>query len=542
MALSTAVADEIAAKLAHTHHVEVGDKKYALTPVQTRGIPHGFLPGIHTLLDEYIEAMEEVARGQGHEDSNTRRDFYVLPYSAVTQALRPDVESTADSTLRHCFRQPEEISCATGRSYLPDATAEHEAILTEPLFRRPCQASVGDNPFATSYPYVDSVWNAMNALAIIAREAGGVDRLHTLITLWHDQPCEANDPLPGNPMWAADACILIFGVIYPHRHAIAKPVVPECYAKALPFLAKAQRDEVGPDEGGKMYECGPDNDDWAKTYMEGMVLWSRFCRQESHLCPWKVAIAPMLLLILRKQGSHNLTLEELGEFRNCLNTLCSKGAWLAYSEDGVAPPKAPNPAAVCATMNDVRRPMLDPVFVAQGDALEIEPRGCLVGLMPFQLRQLYALMLGAHLKDVQDVQCVRNEGGLLLRESSQSTILERTGAKRSSKAIAPTQTESDQAAYGSRKAKCYGAGLQIEAWDANAKLIAGLVCGVDVPMPKEWRSRGEFGDASWLRQYLSDQAAEHHGGHVHYDETHAKRKLEDGSMSALARCARAATV
>ena len=183
MALSTAVADEIAAKLAHTHHVEVGDKKYALTPVQTRGIPHGFLPGIHTLLNEYIEAMEEVARGQGHEDSNTRRDFYVLPYSAVTQALRPDVESTADSTLRHCFRQPEEISCATGRSYLPDATAEHEAILTEPLFRRPCQASVGDNPFATSYPYVDSVWNAMNALAIIAREAGGVDRLHTLITL-----------------------------------------------------------------------------------------------------------------------------------------------------------------------------------------------------------------------------------------------------------------------------------------------------------------------------------------------------------------------
>ena len=52
------------------------------------------------------------------------------------------------------------MSCATGRSYLPDATHEDDAIFTEPLWRRPCQASVGDNPFATSYEYADSVWNA----------------------------------------------------------------------------------------------------------------------------------------------------------------------------------------------------------------------------------------------------------------------------------------------------------------------------------------------------------------------------------------------
>ena len=187
-------------------------------------------------------------------------------------------------------------------------------------------------------------------------------------------------------------------------------------------------------------------------------------------------------------------------------------------------------------MNDVRRPTLDPVFVAQGDALEIEPRGCLVGLMPFQLRQLYALMMGAHLENVDSVQAVRNEGGLLLRESSLATILERTGVKRSSKAIAPTQTESDQAAYGSRKAKCYGAALQTEAWDANAKLIAGLICGVQPPMPKEWRGRGEFGDASWLRSELTRLSSDGRG--AHYDEAHAKRKIEEASASALAQCAK----
>ncbi len=566
MSLSTAVADELAAKLAHTHHVEVGEKKYALTPVQTRGIPHGYVPGVHRVLEDYVEAMETTASQQGREDSNTKRDLYVVPYSAFTQALRPDVESTADSTLRHCFRQPAETSCATGRSYLSDATAEWEALVTEPLFRRPCQASVGDNPFATSYPYVDTLWNAVNALAVIARECGGIDKLHKLITSWHDQPSEGNEPLPGSPMWAADACILLFGIIFPQQHAINKTVVPECYAKALPRLAKVMRSGKRFDDdmdACKLYTFfEPNNDDAWSEGVYGIKLWARFSTRPAHLCPWKVAIAPMLSLILRKQGSHNNTLEEIGEFRNALNTLCSKGAWLAYSADGTTPPPAPNPASGCATMNDVRRPTLDPVFMAQGEALEIEPRGCLVGLQPFQMRQIYALMLGAHLEHVDQVQCVRNEGtptrpvltlrtradpvrvlvsgGLLMRVSSQSTILKKEGNKRSSKAVAPTQTESDQAAYGSRKAKCYGASLQTDAWDSNAKLTAGLMCSIAPPLSKEWRSRGEFGDASWLRQYLNQQAAEQHI--VHYDESQAKRKLEEASCSALADCAKRARV
>jgi hypothetical protein len=406
MMLSTKVADELAAKLAHTHHVEVGDKKYVLTPVQTRGIPHGYTPGVHKVLDDYVEAVYRVADAAGRQDLNVIEGLFALPYSAFTQALRPDVESTADSTLRYCFRQPEEISCAIGRSYLPDATAEHEAIVTEPLFRRPCQASVGDNPFATSYPYVDSVWNAMNALAVIARECGGVDRLHARITEWHVK--EGGDYPTCNPTWCADACVLLFGVIYPHQHAIAKPVVPECYAKALPFCAKHARMFEEDSHGAfPLLEHCCQNDELSA---QARALWARFSTRSAHHCPWKVAVAPMLSLILRKQGSHHNTLEEIGEFRNALNTLCSVGAWLAYSEDGVKPPRAPNPAAGCATMYDVRRPTLDPVFVAQGEALETDPRGCLVGLVPFQLRQVYALMAGAHLEDVKHVQCVRNEG------------------------------------------------------------------------------------------------------------------------------------
>ena len=173
--LSPECADELAAMLAdRAHWVRVGAKKYALAPVACRGIPHGLVPGVHAALDELVDGLAAGYEAAGKDASDmawTKTGLFSLPFSAVTQALRPDVESTADSTLRHCFREPAEVSCATGRSYLPDATHEDDAIFTEPLWRRPCQASVGDNPFATSYEYADSVWNLMNALSVIAERA-----------------------------------------------------------------------------------------------------------------------------------------------------------------------------------------------------------------------------------------------------------------------------------------------------------------------------------------------------------------------------------
>ena len=129
---------------------------------------------------------------------------------------------------------------------------------------------------------------------------------------------------------------------------------------------------------------------------------------------------------------------------------------------------------------------------------------------------------------------------MLLRESSLSTILQKDGAKRSSKGCAPTQTESDQAAYGSRKAKVYGASLQTDAWDANALLQAPLYCAIRAPLPKERRSDGEFGDPSWLRDYLHRQEAEQRINHA--DERLARRKLEGAAASALARDAIGARV
>ena len=94
MTLSTRAADQIAAKLASCYHVEAGEKKYALTPVNTRGIPHGYIPGVHAVLDDYVEALSRVATEQGRGQNNTVEGLFSLPFSAFTQVclmLTPNI-------------------------------------------------------------------------------------------------------------------------------------------------------------------------------------------------------------------------------------------------------------------------------------------------------------------------------------------------------------------------------------------------------------------------------------------------------------------
>lgn len=90
-------------------------------------------------------------------------------------------------------------------------------------------------------------------------------------------------------------------------------------------------------------------------------------------------------------------------------------------------------------------------------------------------------------------------GGLSLRVSSAADILERDGEWRSEKSQAPTQCESDFAAYGTLGGKLLGCKRQRAAWDANALLLAPIFAPISEPLPADRRARGEFGDASFAR-------------------------------------------
>ena len=507
ISLSQEAADEICGMMANSHHIEVANEQYVVSPVQTRGIPHGFIPDVHTVLDDYTASLETLRKVTDRNDEPTLDGVFIAPVTPYLQSLAPDIEGTVDSTLRHAFRDPTQTSTATGRSYLPDATYEDEAIFVEPLWRRPCQASVGDNPFATAYDHADSMFNAVNTIAGIVIDTGHrggmvttdglVRRFHQLVTqaVFGDDIPEASST---SFLWTTDVLWLIFGAVYPHKHAIDEIVVPPCIAKlsaAMATQCKRQAEQGLAAVGGPFSTLlNPEE------LVEVRGLWARFSRRPDEMCAWKNGLEPLLRLLVENCGSHNISLEQVAALRQAVDNI-PRSAFLVYSEDGVAPPAAPNPLFECNKPSDVRRPHIDPIFFATGEMLEIEPRGALVGLKPFQLRQGYIMLMGAHMDGVAP-QVVRNEGGLSLRLSSAADLLEETGEERTDKAIAPLQTEADQAAFGTREAKLYGCALQRSAWDRNALALAPLFAAINPPQDKEKRARGEWGDASWLKEYL----------------------------------------
>ncbi len=526
MCLSTSAADRIAKWIAPHHWVPTGGDHYVQRPAATCGLPNGLIPGVHAATEHYAAALETKRALENRKDEPYTEGVFVLPFSNVTQCLAPDVEATVDSTMRFAFRNPEENAPQhTGRSYLPDATDEEMALLREPLFRRPCIASIGDNPWATSYEHMEGFYNAACLVAEIAYQLCPHGRQRTgsacvlalmqwLAALHDEEQCvECLGSAVLEPhlkqygyYFALVAMTLLASAIYPGTWHMTEPMVPSGYAKAMATQARRLKAAQDPrlKEGHRalpLRHLDLSKEEFAECRKRWKAFYARGSPTPGETSAWCNGIALLLESIVDMRGQHGPTnnSDAMEELRDELETAV-RGAWYAHSPDGVQPPPKPCPAWHCAEPADIRRKTLDPVFVASED-LKTPARGCLVGIKPHQLRQLYALMLSAHLPDVA-VQVYRNEGNLNLRVSSAADIKEVDGCDRSNKACAATQTESDAAAFGTVDPKLDGCVRQREAWDANALLLAPAVAPVLPPLPAARRVRGEFGDASFARAQL----------------------------------------
>lgn len=530
--------DKLCELAAESHFVPVGDSHYAKVPLQTQGIPHGFVPGLHTVLNDFSDAIETYRELSDRTDSPTVDSLFVFPFSAFTQALAPDVEATVDLTIRHAFRDPAASSCATGRSYMSDTTAEEEAIFVEPLWRRPCQVSSHDNPFATSYSYADSMFNACNLISVMAidvatRYAPNLQTEELQLEWFHDYVCkavftdvepDAKDAASPSLLWACDFLVLVFGCIYPASHAIDEELVPI----ELSVLSSKMATRCKKQERKKDFPVGASFSSLisSEAVERVRILWSKFSKRPSGTCAWKNGLEPLLLLLMKHRGSNDVSREMTQSMRKAVDGMAS-AAWLVYSKDGTSPPPAPNPLCECPSPSHVRRNHVDPIFCAQGNDLEIDPRGALIGIQPFQLRQIYALMMGSHLKNARP-QAVRNEGGLNLRLSSASDILKMDGKQRSEKAISPLQIEADMDAFGTRDSKLYGCALQRSAWDKNISILSHLFHRIEGPADKERRARGEWGEASWLNVFLQEE--EETKKQLHDVQKFARNQLERSGL------------
>jgi len=507
--LTEAAADELALAFGESHWVVYDDpaggkegdppiKYYTSAPTATRGIPHNFTPGIHSLLNDYCSFIETCRSLTGREHCDTVDNIMCLPFSPFTQALNPDVEPTADVSLRTCFRKQVEASVSTGRAYLPDATSEDEAIVKEPLFRRPCQVSSGDCPFATAYEAVDTFFNACNTLALLARActmqrhthptaSQCVAHIHCAITNFVSEYSTASSDLDSS--WAADALVLI-NVLYPSNLAIGELALLNGISKAAPACHR------GLAGGSPVAHIDKVATLDAVDVRLVRMFWSSFCRDDSTACAWKWGLAPFLTLILNHNGSHDTTPETTAQFRSCLENAV-RAVWLVYSPDGVAPPPADHPAHDATSPMQVARHHIDPVFVGNQETGLLQ-RACTIGMKPHSYRQVLTELLGVKIAEVQ-CNVALNEGGMGLRVSSDPTILNEYGNERTYKSISPVQTEGDESAYGKRRDKLAGAIAQKYAWDCNALLCKPLYTAIEPPRNAEIRSRGEFGFSQFFQ-------------------------------------------
>jgi len=504
MALSESMANELCPEYAASHWVEYSDgKHFCETPVQTRGVPHNLVPGVHASLDYMLDALETLRAHLGRQEAPTVDSLLCLPFSAFSQALAPVIEATADQSMRLCVRDPSYTSTHTGKAYLPDATSEEEAIVREPLLRRPSQTTIADNPFATSYEHVDTFFNNACAIALLAQCIAPVESDNRLDELWHAMDeWIMNERISehlsaGYVVLAADA-VLLLSCMYPSSWHISEHCIHPTWAKAIPALiqrVRGQKDEQGL-QGVPL--CALVDKEACKA---GRTWWSAFrrsaCAQPLPICAWRDGVLPLLKGIVQNDGSHYVTDFLNTYMREALNRAV-QAAWLVHSPDGLSPPPSPCPAWRASSPENVRRPTIDPIFVGN-DQRNIEARACLIGLKPFQFRQLANLAMGAHTKGVQ-CQVSRNEGGLCLRVSSAADIVDAHGNERSAKSISPVQTEADEAAFGTREDKLIGAAKQREAWDSNVKIMTPIFTSIREPLPRERRRRRGENGHSWMQQ------------------------------------------
>ena len=382
-------------------------KTYDAMPAQTMGIAHNFTPGVHQNLEYYQKATEKLRSKLGREGCDTQDSVMVLPCSVFSQGLPPDIEATADHSTRLCVRDKEQLSTIAGKAYLPDATEFDKALLKEPLWRRPCQASIQDNPFATSYEHGSSFFGAASGLGMLALVVGGVERLGKIMWMWHNEMSDA-DATPATMLYAVSG-LMMLSTMYPVTWNIGEEVIPPSYAEMMPAVFRKYAQE-GCRKPSQM--CMP-----GLGFSEEMMQDARsFCdamfkdtlgMKASRLTTWDTAVAPLLEEIVKWKGSHDMSVEQHKRMSEVLDN-AARAAWIQHSPDGVTPPAAPCPAGEVSEWTRVRRPQLDPVFVGD-EKTGASARGCLVGLKPHQLRQICALAVGAHLPNVK-CQVVRNEG------------------------------------------------------------------------------------------------------------------------------------
>jgi hypothetical protein len=353
-------------------------------------------------------------------------------------------------------------------SFLPDMTLDDVSIFREPLVARNGIRNSIDNPYGTAHEHLSSWLEAAALLSVFASlllPSGSpkekVERLREAIDTFHGASTVQPD------CYFASRVVVLLSSMYPTCFSISRESIEIAYAQAAGPATTAFKQERP--------SCLCDLVD-AELEADGRRYWLSF--------GWS-RLAPMLEELVRMDGSCDLTLGQIGNFKSLVDDAI-RAAW-DVSLDHEGKPRDYHPLQGLKSAEEINSQHVSPVFAQQLDGTY--PRGALVGMKPGSFRSLLCLLLGAD--QVQEVQVYRNEGGLLLRPSSAADIFDINGRPRTAKSCSPVGVEGDEGAYGSRDAKLLGCHLQRAAWERNLRLLMPLCVNIRAPLPEEVRRRGD---------------------------------------------------
>jgi len=504
--LDQATADMYCEALSEKHYMQVDVDHYDSIPVETRGIPHLAIPGLHSYLDEYYSGMLTL-RKTTHPTRSVNGEYPTvqsmgcLPFTPFAQALAPGTMAEVDTTHHFCFRNAADRSDTDGRCYMHDNTLEEAALLRAPLFPRAQMVDYTDNPFELADDHIDSFFNIAATLAILIEERYGdasphFEKVYQLGASFHGR----RPPCLGMQMMA-DFMVLV-NAMYPTSLDIAKPHILSAYATAPSKAHRAtrvQRERGDLVEGLQLTDMGLD----ARDMEEALRYSERFF---TYVFP---KLCPLITSLTKMNGCYDLSLSQIDEVSTNLEQAV-RAAWYIASPDGTLPPEEGHVLEYVLAPEQIQPQHVAPKIVdrEQSEGRWEKARGALVGLMPGGYRQLLSLLVASSTMDVT-VQVYRNYGGLLFRPSAAPDIMSKEGKPRSDKAISPLGVEGDQMAWGSRSGKLRTCKRQRAAWKANARLLVQLCVNVSRPVPPDERLQSDDSCVEFVR---SRAAAHSHSG------------------------------
>jgi hypothetical protein len=548
--MSQSQVDDWCDEYAQRFFVQTSSSTFSPIPREARGVPHYAVPGLHTYLDDLVQALESTRSDLGIESHQTVDSLQALPFGPYSERIRPHVLSAVDPTTLRLQRNPQD-QCVRNRAYLSDSTTESTSVFREPLVAACSVTAPEDNVYAQSHPFVSTAFGAIATIAVHAKTAftlasarnpGAstslnsespsassatqmVRHLHECLKAFHELPENAPSPFFGAGFLCACVCSLLT-LVYPASVAMAELATVPAYALAPAAFAKRMRApppkaRPPPDGDAPTAPQQQQQQQLCVGFSLASVVtcdvelkrardyFAPFLRTDASKSAW-TAVARVLELLIVADGTYDNTLKSLDALASA-NEALLRNIWKVNSPDGILPPQSPHAApAICRLQSPrhVCKGLFSPVLFSQvtdpvTNFFE-SPRSSFVGVMPMALQQVMQLLIGAAKFETLQCSYVQNFGYLVYRPSAAADVLTFEGNERSSKAISCMGVEGDELLFGERKEKLAMCRLHRIAWEKNLHAIRPLCMNISAPMPDEVRSRGDDASVAYIKKSRKD--------------------------------------